>query len=113
MRDWRCHANCKSPRSYGVGEVLGGWWTLDENANENSIRDFQHSPPRSLVVTVLIAFSSVIGVASTHRLISVTAPHGVVDLGTRILALPSRLTFRPLTIYVPSHWPHLCSASQS
>ena len=57
MRDWRCHANCKSPRSYGVGEVLGGWWTLDENVNENSIRDFQHSPPRSLVVTVLIAFS--------------------------------------------------------
>ena len=29
MRDWRRHANCKSPRSYGVGEVLGGWWTLD------------------------------------------------------------------------------------
>jgi hypothetical protein len=57
LRDWRRHANCKSPRSYGVGEVLGGWWirwwTLEENVNE-SVRDFQHLPPRSLVVTVLI-----------------------------------------------------------
>jgi len=40
MRDWRRHANCKSPRSYGVGEVLGGWWTLEENVNENYVRDF-------------------------------------------------------------------------
>ena len=48
MRDWRRHANCKSPRSYGVGEVLGGWWTLEENVNENYVRDFSiYRPDRS------------------------------------------------------------------
>ena len=49
MRDWRRHANCKSPHSYGVGEVLGGWWTLEENVNENYVRDFSiYRPDRSL-----------------------------------------------------------------
>jgi hypothetical protein len=81
MRDWRRHANCKSPRSYGVGEVLGGWWTLEENVNENYVRDFSiYRPDRS----------SCDGVDRSHCLIaSFQSPRRTASwISARVYSLP-------------------------
>ncbi len=89
MRDWRRHANCKSPRSYGVGEVLGGWWTLEENVNENTYGISAFTAPRSLVVTVLPVRSVSYSFTQNCLIASFQSPRRTASwISARVYSLP-------------------------